>query len=400
MSTPAGPSVDPLDAVVELVDAVGRAPLERIRIDVVAVPFRSPIPTGARTWTTRRSVLVTLRDAEGTHGTGELAPAPGEEDAAMAVLASLAPRLDGLRPAQVLAAIEEDRSADRSAELALASVIEAGLETALLDLVGRRAGIPVAAILAAASGRGAARLRIPVSALVSARDPASAASDAAEAVARGARCVKLKVGAEPDLAAFTARLAAVRGAIGDEVELRLDANGSWTVAAAVARLDAALPYRVAYVEQPVAGVDALAEVRAASTVPVAADEDVRGTAATRRILDAGAADVLVVKPARVGGAVESLRIASLAARAGTPVVLSTFFETGIGLAAALHLAAALPGEETAHGIATGDLLVSDLLTRRPRHDGGWIEVPQAAGLGVETSPELIAEFREAPGGGL
>ncbi len=87
-----------------------------------------------------------------------MAPAPGEEEAAIAVLASLAPRLDGLTPAQVLAAIEEDRSADRSLELALASTIEAGIETALLDLAGRRGGLPVSVLLAGASGRGAPRL--------------------------------------------------------------------------------------------------------------------------------------------------------------------------------------------------------------------------------------------------
>ena len=400
MSAPADPSIDPIDAVIEIVDAVGRASLERIRLDVVAVPFRSPVPTGAGTWTTRRSVLLTLRDADGVRGTGELAPPPGEEDAALAVLASLAPRLDGLRPAQVLAAIEEDRSADRSAELALASVIEAGLETALLDLAGRRAGIPICAMLAAASGRGAARLRVPVSALVSAGDADAAAADAADAVARGVRCVKLKVGGEPDLAVFRARLAAVRKAIGDGVELRLDANGSWTAAEAVARVDAAGAFGVACVEQPVAGIEALAAVRAASAVSIAADEEVRGTMAARRILEAGAADVLVVKPARVGGAVETLRIAALAAGADVPVVLSTFFETGVGLAAALHLAAALPGAETAHGIATGDLLVSDLLARRPRLEDGHLEVPQGAGLGVEPSPGLVAEFREAPGGAL
>ena len=389
-----GVQVDPGDALVEVVDAVCPAPLERIRVDRVAVPFRTPVVTASGAWTTRRSILVTLRDADGAHGCGEIAPAPDDEIAALAVLASLLHRLDGLTPAQVLAAIEEDRSADGSPELALASAIEAGIETALLDLAGRRAGMPIAALLAGASGRGIARLWVPVSALVSAPGPAEAAAEAAAAVATGVRCVKLKVGGEPDVAAFVGRIAAVRAAVGDDVELRLDANGAWTVDEALERLRAAHPHGIAYVEQPVASVEDLAIVRRSAEVPIAADESVRGTTAARRIVDAGAADVLVVKPSRVGGAVETLRIAAVAAEAGSPVVLSTFFETGIGLAAALHVAAALPGGEVAHGIATGHLLVSDLLVERPRSADGAIEPPDAPGLGIDASVGLLEEFRE------
>jgi o-succinylbenzoate synthase len=392
-----GPAVDPGDALIEVVDAVCPSPLERIRVDRVAVPFRVPVVVASGAWTIRRSILVTLRDAEGAHGCGEIAPAPDEEVAALAVLASLLHRLDGLTPAQVLAAIEEDRSAEGSSESALASALEAGIETALLDLAGRRAGMPVAALLAGASGRGIARLRVPVSALVSAPGPADAAAQAAAAVATGVACVKLKVGGEPDVAAFEARVAAVRGAAGEDAELRLDANGSWTVAEALERLAAAQPHRIAYVEQPTASVEDLATVRRSTDIAVAADESVSGVAAARRIAEAGAADVLVVKPSRVGGAVETLRIAAAAADAGIPVVLSTFFETGIGLSAALHLAAALAGDEIAHGIATGGLLASDLLLESPRSAHGAIDLPDGPGLGVRAGGALIEEFRDASG---
>ncbi len=398
MSETIRPAVDPGDALIEVVDAFARSPLERIRVDIVAVPFRAPVLTATGAWTIRRSLLVTLTDADGAHGTGEIAPARGEEEAAISVLASLAPRLDGLTPAQVLTAIEEDRSADRSAELELASVLEAGLETALLDLAGRRAGLPVAGMLAGASGRGVARLRVPVSRLVSATTAEDAADAARASVADGVRCVKLKVGGEPDSAAFARRVAAVRDAIGDDVDLRLDANGAWTVAEASERLRAVDGLGIAYVEQPVSTLEGLAAVRAVAPIPVAADEAVRGTMAAGRLIDAGAADVLVVKPVRVGGAVETLRIAAIAGAAGVPVVLSTFYETGIGLAAALHVAASLPVGDEAHGIATADLLASDLLAQRPRVAAGWAEVPADAGLGVETSPDLVAEFRETTAG--
>ena len=187
----------------------------------------------------------------------------------------------------------------------------------------------------------------------------------------------------------------MRAAAGDDMELRLDANGAWSIEDATDRLRAALPFRVAYVEQPVASIADMAALRRAVPVPVAADEAVGGAAAAQRLVDAGAADVLVVKPARVGGAVETLRIAAIALDAGIPLVLSTFYETGIGLAAALHLAAALPGGDVAHGIATGALLASDLLARSPLLLAGALILPEAAGLGVELDPNIVAEFRES-----
>jgi o-succinylbenzoate synthase len=389
----------PAAALIETVSTIAPAPLARLRVDVVAVPFRTPVQTARGAWTTRRSILLTLRDADGAHGTGEIAPAPGEEAEAIGVVASLARSLDGLTPGEALAAIDADRTADATAdpsrEVALASAIGAGIETALLDLVGRRAGLSVAALLAGVSGREEPRGRVAVSALVSASGAEEASADAAVEVARGARCVKLKVGGEPDLAAFIRRIRAVRAAVGDDVELRLDANGWWSVADAIDRLRALLPYRIAYVEQPVASVADLAALRRAVHVPIAADEVVGGAASARRLIDAGAADVLVVKPARVGGAVETLRIAALAFDAGIPIVLSTFYETGIGLAAALHIAAALPGEDVAHGIATASVFASDLLVRSPVRAADALLLPEAAGLGVELDVNVVAEFRES-----
>ncbi len=136
--------------------------------------------------------------------------------------------------------------------------------------------------------------------------------------------------------------------------------------------------------------------------PLAADEAVESAEAARAILDAGAADVLVVKPARVGGPPVVAEIAALAAERGVPVVISSLFETGVGLAVALACAAALPdvpgwpAAERAHGLATADLLRDDLLVRplvvgegRIRTPGG----PGRGGLGVVVDERAVARYR-------
>jgi L-alanine-DL-glutamate epimerase-like enolase superfamily enzyme len=134
------------------------------------------------------------------------------------------------------------------------------------------------------------------------------------------------------------------------------------------------PVDVAYVEQPIApgDLEALAWLRRISPIDIAADESIGSRADALAVLDAGAADVLVVKPARVGGPGEAQVIAAAAAERRVGTTISNLLETGVGLAAALRVAAALPDPDRgyAHGLATADLLVSDLLaTPLVVHDG-------------------------------
>lgn len=109
--------------------------------------------------------------------------------------------------------------------------------------------------------------------------------------------------------------------------------------------------------------------------------------AARVLLDSGAVDALVVKPARVGGLRQAAAIIELATTASVPVTVSTLFETGVGLAGALHLAATAPGPQ-AHGLATADLLDSDLLVEPLPVSYGRMTVPESTGLGIEL--DLVA----------
>jgi len=160
-----------------------------------------------------------------------------------------------------------------------------------------------------------------------------------------------------------ARVAAVRAALGPAIRLRLDANGAWGVDEAIAIIRAVERYGIELVEQP-APVDdlaGLARVRAAVDTPIAADESVGGPEQARQVVEAGAADVLIVKPIPAGGLRRAREVIALAQAAGLRALVTTTIDSGVGVAAALHLAATLPAPPLACGLATGPLLVGDLI---------------------------------------
>ena len=192
--------------------------------------------------------------------------------------------------------------------------------------------------------------------------PAVAAERAhAIVTAGGCRTAKVKV-AEPGqtLADDESRLEAVRDAIGPSGRVRIDANGAWDVADAVAAITALdrAAGGLEYVEQPCAAVEDLAAVRRRADVPIAADESIRQAADPYRVRDLEAADVAVLKVQPLGGVRACLRIAE---DIGLPVVVSSALETSVGIAAGVALAAALPELPYACGLATVQLLTDDVV---------------------------------------
>lgn len=362
-----------------------------VNVEVMEVPFRRRIVTTTATWELRRLALIHVRTDDGLEGVGEAAT-----EAPDALPAGAGPILtDGLT--RTLAGL--DPADDEAVDARLAVIdawpevgraVRSAVETAIVDLLARAADRSVAAWLAPRP-----RARIDVNALVGAREPAEAAREASSLADAGFGCLKLKGGGE-ELGATIARVAAVRAAVGSRVDLRLDVNGAWDLPAATQALRALAPFDLEYVEQPLAAgtpPDAVAGLRWAADVPIAADEAVSGVGTARFLVANGAIDVLVLKVARVGGLRQAWAIAELATAAGVPVVVSTLFESGAGVAAALQLAAALPGEQRPHGLATGDLLASDLLTEPLEARGGRMAVPDGVGLGIHLDEAAIDWYR-------
>jgi len=175
------------------------------------------------------------------------------------------------------------------------------------------------------------------------------------------RTVKVKV-AEPGqtLAEDVARVAAARAYVGNEGRVRVDANGGWNVDEAEHAIRALENFDLEYVEQPCASVEELAEIRRRvhdMGILIAADESVRKAADPLAVARAGAADILVIKVAPLGGVQRSLDII---AEAGLPVVVSSALESSVGLAAGIDLARRIPQLPFDCGLATGNLFSGEI----------------------------------------
>ncbi len=325
--------------------------------------LRSPLQAAYGAIAHREIYELEIGGEDGVGGRGEAAPLEA---------------YDGVSPARARAALEayriviEDSSDDRPGGELLDACRAAddlpqalaAVDMALWDRAGRRAARPVARLLT-----DDVLDEVAVNATIGAEDRAGAAAGAAAARAAGFRCVKLKVGIGDD----AGRVAAVRAALGPEPLLRLDANGAWSVDEAVAAIEALAAADLELVEEPVHGLGALRELRDRVAVRIAMDE----TAAEPGALASGAADAVCLKLGRCGGISGLLACATLVRASGAEAYVASTLDGPLGIAAALHAAAALR-IEAACGLSTLDLFADCEHTLTVRD--GAIAVPRGPGL--------------------
>lgn len=284
----------------------------------------------------REGLLVRVRDDEGCVGQGEASPLPGYSRDTIEQCARQLEAVDlsAFAPPGAGPAVDWVQQALAAAPKAAAARF--ALETALLDWLGQRRGLGLAALLGAPA---AGTRRVPLAALVA--DLASARA----AHARGIRSFKLKIGPasfDEDL-----RLAqSLREEFGAAIALRFDANGRLPPAQAGSALQKLARFAPEFVEEPV-GLPAFVGM-AASPVPLAADESLAEPGAWPAL--ASVCRVVVLKPTLLGGLCACLRLARDAAERGLRVTVTHTFDGPVALAAAAELAAALPIEPLACGL--------------------------------------------------
>jgi len=359
------------------------------------VPFRTPFFTAHGVYIFREGLVLWLETDAGIVGLGEASPiaqATGSLGKALTFLEQTASAFVGKEVEAMEACLEGFQ------EGSALTAVRCALDIAACDALAKAKGVNVAALLGSDVASS-----VPVNATIGASTAAEARDAAAAARAAGFHCVKLKVGLAEGVDEERERVAAVRDALGPDIALRLDANGAWTVGEAISTIKTLEEYNLELVEQPVAPCDlgAMVGVRQAVDTPIAADEDITSLDAARRVLEAGAADALVLKPMMLGGLRLAYKIAQLARSTGASVIVTTTIDAGIATAAALHLAAVLPTGGPACGLASGSLLAGDLIDRALNVKDGQMELPAGPGLGVELDQGELKQFgyvniREAP----
>lgn len=349
-----------------------------LRIQEVGLRLTQPMRAAWGEVAERRMLLVELEDHDGIVGRGEAAPLEPYDGVPLAecldALHACARAVRRLGPQATGA-----EALERCQQITTVPHALAAIDMALWDRASQREGRPIAAMLAGEASRS-----VPVNATIGVYDLETTVEVASAAADAGFETVKLKVGLPDD----EERLAAVRDAVGPDVAIRLDANGAWTEVDAVESIEALSSFGVELVEEPVHGIDGLRAVRDSVPVRVAMDE----TADRPGAIASGAADAVVLKVGRSGGIGGILAHAALARTTRADVLLASTWDGPLGVAAAVHAAAALRLRD-ASGLATlpqfhpdaldaieiGGESLGELAARLRARDG-MIVVPQTHGL--------------------
>lgn len=345
--------------------------LNPVEVIPYALPFKEPYVTARGVLRQREMVLLRLRDEEGVVGLGEAVP--------------LSLR-GGVGLEQVVRELEG--WAEHRRDEGLSAPARCAVETARMDLRGRRTGKE--------AGMGGADEAVRCNATLVAGAPEAVTAEAERWARDGFTTFKLKLGAEtaktiPEGGFLRSRdiaqVRAVREALGPEARIRVDANEAWDLEAAKSTLAELEPLGIELAEQPVAGLEAMAELAASTSIPLAADESVTTLAEAEQAAAARACAYTGIKLSKVGGPDAALAIADV-----LPAYITSALDGPVGIAAAARVARTVGGE-LAHGLATQRLFASTIAAVECELRNGMLHRPPGPGLGVEIDEEALEAHR-------
>lgn len=356
---------------------------------LVAVPLDRPVRLSRESFAVREFNIVRVHTDEGISGTGY---ARGGRLVDAAVEHALGPALLGRDPLAVEAHWEA--AYERTALIGRGGAVLRGLsalDIALWDIKAKAVRLPLARLL------GAEHLTVPV--YVSGgyyRDgqtPHDVAAEMSGYAENGFRAVKIRIGGLPwreDIA----RVAAVRKALGDQVELAVDANQGYRTAAEAVRVGRELEQLgIRWFEEPLRPEDAgaLADVAASLDLPVAMGETESTRWRFRDLIERRATDIVQPDVTVVGGVSEWLKVAALASASAIPVAPHYFPEVHAHLVAATTCATTIEWFSPDADIISFDVFLQDPL--RPRD--GAVAIPETPGVGLELRDDSVRRLRVA-----
>jgi L-rhamnonate dehydratase len=266
-----------------------------------------------------------------------------------------------------------------------------GIDIALWDIVGKATGQPVHKLL---GGGYRDRVKVYASTLMP-NTVDDVRRVVTECVSAGFRAIKLgwgPLGQDPDL--DVALVAALREAAGQDIDIMVDMGLGWSDAnTAIETARRMEEYRPYWIEEPFPPDDLASYAKLADALGtrVAAGEEESTVRGFQALIEEGHVDVIQPDTTRAGGLTGCMRIACLARSAGVTLVPHAW-STGIIKAASLHLVAALPSAPYCEYCIQDSVLNRMLVVEQfPTHDG-YVDVPQAPGLGVKLDERYLDEY--------
>ena len=266
-----------------------------------------------------------------------------------------------------------------------------GIDIALWDLLGQSLGVPVWQLL---GGRCRDRLRAYAS---GGWAPAEGIGEQLLSYVEqgGFGAVKMRIGAgDGEVPVSVRRVEAARAALGAEIDIMVDAHGTYTVAEAKRFCRMAAPCNLAWFEEPVSADDkrGCAEVRAATDIPIAAGESEFTRFDFKDLAELRAVDIFQPDLAICGGLTEGWRIAALAG--AHQIRLAPHLWGGaVMFAAGLHLCAAAPAAFIVEYSLGANPMLHDLVEEDFVCQQGEIAIPDRPGLGLTIDPDFVRAYR-------
>jgi len=358
--------------------------LERVELFLVRLPLKRPYETSMAVETHETHVIVRV-EGEGAVGWGESVANEtpwysGETPSTVWVLLeeALIPHLLGktfAHPRDVAAALAWVRDA---------RMAKACIEMAMWDLAANQAGIPLARLL------GGRRDRILCGVAIGLQPSTAALLERVDEELRGGyQRVKLKIKPGRDV-----EIAEAVRAKHPELPFMLDANSAYSLADAATfeRIDATRPTMI---EQPLAHDDMIdhASLQQRIRTPICLDESIRHAEDARKAIEIGATRIVNIKPGRVGGLAEAVRVHDVCRDRGIPVWCGGMLEMGIGRAHNVHLAS-LPGFSMPGDVAASKRYFATEIIGEPFEvePDGTMKVPSGPGIGVTVLEDVIREL--------
>ena len=374
--------------------------------------LRAPIPEAGQHTSdfgrlrTFDAVLVTVRTKDGAEGFGEAKAAVGSAGDCASLVTTvereLGPALVGRDPRRITEAwermycgqrgglaLDRGRSFPDVARRGPRVAAIGAIDTALWDLAGQAHRVPVVELLG-----GACRDAMPAYASGGWGDVDRIGDELGAFVERGFRAVKMRVGAmDRRVETSAARTLAARAALGPDVELMVDSHGTFSLPEAkrFARMVESANLRWFEEPTPLDDVEAAAELRASTDIPIAVGESLSTRFEFRDVLERRAADVLQPDVALVGGITEARRVAALAETAQVELA-PHLWGSAVSYLAGLHVAFASPAARILEVSLGANPLLRELPEWPPIVEDGQVKAPEGPGLGFRPRKELVDEW--------